>query len=259
MVTPDADPTPEDATIGAPAAGAGAPAASPGRLVSMALAAGLLGGVAAWLAGEAILHSYRDVLNPQVKREVDAEAVHRFARAQLTSARDTYTALGAIVGFSLGLAGGLARRSASAGAKAALVGGLLGAIAAASISLLVVPHFFKTHDPQSQDLMLPMLTVGSICSVIGGAGGLAFGVGVGGRGRWMKSLLGGLVGAALATVAYELIGAVAFATDKADLPISEAVATRAMLCLLVALFAAAGSALGLGLTFRKPNASPPTS
>ena len=68
--------------------------------------------------------------------------------------------------------------------------------------------------------MLPLLTLGSICSSVGAAGGLAFGIGLGGRDRWMKSLLGGLVGAALATVVYELVGAIAFPTDKTELPIS---------------------------------------
>ena len=109
----------------------------------------------------------------------------------------------------------------SAGARAALVGCAVGSIAGVSISLLILPNFYKNHDPQSQDLVWPMLTLGSICSAVGAAGGLAFGIGLGGRGRWMKSLVGGLVGAALATVVYELVGAIAFPADKTDLPISE--------------------------------------
>ncbi len=70
----------------------------------------------------------------------------------------------------LGMAGGLARRSASAGAKAAIVGCVVGSIAGLSISLLVLPNFYKAHDPQSHDLMLPLLTLGSICSSVGAAG-----------------------------------------------------------------------------------------
>ena len=88
-------------------------------------------------------------------------------------------------------------------------------------SLLVLPYFFRNQDPHSQDLMLPLLTLGSICSAVGAAGGLAFGVGLGGRDRWMKSLLGGLLGAGLGTVVYEVVGALAFPADKtelADLP-----------------------------------------
>ena len=59
------------------------------------------------------------------------------------------------------------------------------------------PTSSGTHDPQSQDLTLPMLTLGSIGSAVGAAGGLAFGLGLGGRDRWSKSLFGGLLGAAL--------------------------------------------------------------
>ena len=209
--------------------------------------------------GETILEAYRTVLTPKIQREVDADLVRQFARARLTSTLVTFTALGAIIGLGLGLAGGLARRSAVAGAKAALVGCVVGSIAAASVSLLVLPNFFKRYDPQSQDLVLPMLTLGAICSSVGAAGGLAFGVGLGGRDRWMKSLVGGLIGAALGTVAYELVGALAFPTDRTELPISVTHATRAMLHILVAAMTAVGSALALGLSARKRNAGPPPS
>jgi hypothetical protein len=129
-------------------------------------------------------------------------------------------------------------------------------MAGVSVSLLVLPRFFKTHDPQSQDLVLPLLTLGTICSAVGAAGGLAFGVGLGGRDRWKKTLLGGLVGAALATVVYETIGAIVFATDRTELPISQTYATRIMLHGLVAVWAAVGSALGLGLSIRDRSAGP---
>jgi hypothetical protein len=229
------------------------------RLVGMALAAGLLAGVASWLVSEAILEAYREILSPQVRREADAELVRQFARARLTSALGTFTALGAIVGISLGLAGGLARGSASAGAKAALLGCVLGSLAGISTSFLVLPHFFRTHDPQSQDLVQPLLTVGAICSSVGAAGGLAFGIGLGRRDQWLKSLVGGLVGAALATVVYEVVGAIAFPADRTELPISESAATRAMFHVLVAALASVGSARGLGLSSKSDRSAKPSS
>jgi hypothetical protein len=225
----------------------------------MALVAGLIAGLAAWLVGEMILQAYQAVLAPMVQREVSIEDARRFAGAQIKSARDTFTALGAVVGLSLGLSGGLARRSPYAGAKAALVGCVLGAIAGGSISLLVLPHFFKTYDPQSQDLVLPLLTLGSICLSVGAAGGLAFGIGLGRRGHWLKSLVGGLVGAALATVIYEVVGAIAFPSDRTDLPISETHATRAMFHVSIAALTAVGSALGLGLSSKRNRPARPSS
>jgi hypothetical protein len=259
MAAPDHDsPTSDHPAADAPA---GSPPKSPSttRLAGLALAVGLLAGAGAWIAGEAILESYRADLNPRIGREVDVEAVRRFAGAHLASASATFAALGGILGLGLGLAGGLARRSASAGARAALLGCVLGSIAGVSASRLVLPHFFKTHDPQSQDLLPPLLTIASIGSAIGAAGGLAFGVGIGGRNRWLKSTVGGLIGAALAAVFYEFGGAIAFPTAKTELPISLAYASRAMLHVLVATMAAAGSVLALGLAPEKRDGASPAS
>jgi hypothetical protein len=260
MVAPDSGLDPADYSIDTPS---GPPpetldsSGGWGRLLGMALAAGLLAGVVAWLAGEAILEAYRAVLSPKIQREVDVEAVRQFAKAHLTSASGTFTALGAILGLSLGLAGGLARRSASAGARAALLGCVIGSIAGVSCSLLVLPNFFKNQDPQSQDLVLPLLTIGSICSAVGATGGLAFGIGLGGRDRWRKSLLGGLLGAGLGAVVYEVVGAIAFPAGKTELAISITQGTRAMLHVLVAALAAVGSALALGLSSKKRDAASP--
>jgi hypothetical protein len=259
MVTPDPDSTHSDSTIDDELRRhpeALASSGGQGRLVGMALVAGLLAGVAAWLAGETILEAYRTVLRPKIQREADAGVALQVQRARLMSASGTFTALGAIVGLGLGLAGGLARRSASAGARAALMGCALGAIAGASVSWLVLPNFFKRYDPQSQDLVLPLLTLGAICSSVGAAGGLAFGIGLGGRDRWIKSLVGGLIGAALASVAYELVGALAFPTSRTELPVSLAYSTRAMLHVLVGAFAGVGSALALDLSSRTRKTGP---
>jgi hypothetical protein len=122
-----------------------------------------------------------------------------------------------------------------------------------------LPHFFKTHDPQSQDLLLPLWTLGSISSAVGAAGGLAFGLGLGGRDRWRKTTAGGLIGAALATVVYEFAGAVAFPAARTELPISHESATRAMYHVLVAVLAAAGSTLALGLSAGNKDGTPPMS
>lgn len=104
---------------------------------------------------------------------------------------------------------------------------------------------------------MPLLTVGAIATAVGAAAGLAFGIGLGGRERWGKALVGGLIGAALGTAAYELVGAMAFPTAKTELPISHERLTRAMLHISVAVLASAGAALALGLSPRKPAGTPP--
>lgn len=108
---------------------------------------------------------------------------------------------------TMGIAGGVARRSSNASAGAAIVGLVLGFAVAASLGLFLVSNFFKKFDPQSGDLVLPLLTHGAIWSAVGAIGGLAFGLGLGGKGRWTATLGGGLLGAAAAAVIYEIVGA----------------------------------------------------
>ena len=110
----------------------------------MALVAGLLAGVAAWLVGETILEAYRGRSHSQDPARGGRRGRPPIRQSPSHERFGTFTALGAILGLSLGLSGGLARRSASAGAKAALVGCVVGSIAGVSVSLLVLPNFFKS-------------------------------------------------------------------------------------------------------------------
>jgi hypothetical protein len=215
------------------------------RLLVIASIAGLVAGVGSWLAGEVILNSYQSDLVPALQIHPNPEDMRRWRDARLYSATLTFSTMGGFLGLAMGLAGGLGRRSAFASAWAAIVGLLLGTAAAASMALVLVSNFFKIYDPHSGDLVLPLLTHGAIWSAVGAIGGLALGLGLGGRGRWMATLVGGLVGAAAATVVYEIVGAMAFATSKTDLPLSSSITTRGMAQLLVAILSAIGAVLAL--------------
>jgi hypothetical protein len=215
------------------------------RLLAFAAAAGLLAGVASLLAGELVQRRYHNALLAPLSIHPSPEDMRRWKDARLYSATLTFTMMGGILGLAMGWAGGSARRSVSAGARAAILGLFLGTAAAAPLALFLVSVFFKSHDPQSVDLVLPLLTHGAIWSAIGAVGGLAFGLGLGGQGRWKATLVGGLLGAAAATIIYELVGALAFASDKTDLPVSFSITTRGMAHLLVAICSAVGAALAL--------------
>jgi hypothetical protein len=93
--------------------------------------------------------------------------------------------------------------------------------------------------------MRPLLTHGAIWSAVGAVGGLAFGLGLGGRGRWKATLVGGFIGAAVATVIYELVGAIVFPSSKTDLPLSSSSTTRGLALLLVASLSSIGAVLAL--------------
>jgi hypothetical protein len=238
-------PMPEGGTMRPSPLSPSLPSTGYGRPLVFALAAGLIAGVGSWLAGEFIVGAYQSELNPALKARPSAEDMQRLRDARLYSATLTFTAMGGFLGLAMGLAGGLAQRSATASARAAILGLVLGTPAAASAALVILPIFFKRHDPQTGDLVLPLFTHGGIWSTIGVVGGLAFGLGLGGRGKWKATLVGGLVGAAAATIVYEIVGAVAFASNKTELPLSSAITTRAMAQLLVAVLSAVGAVLAL--------------
>jgi hypothetical protein len=245
----DSTPAPSDRTSSEPAGNtprsvAAGPEPSPvgtSRLLVFCLAAGLLAGTASLLAGEAIMHHYGEDLLPPVKYNPSHEEIVRWHNARLYCATASFAAMGGFLGLAMGMAGGLARRSIFRGASAAIMGLLLGTIVAASASLISVSLFYKKHDPASGDLVFPMLMHGAIWSAVGAIGGLAFGLALGEKGRWKATLVGGLVGAAAATVFYEIVGALAFPIDKTDLPLSASITTRAMAQLLIAILSAVGA------------------
>jgi hypothetical protein len=214
-----------------------------GRLLVFALVAGLLAGLTSELIGERILDHYKSDLNPPIETNPNPANVQRWRDARLYSATFTFAALGGLLGLALGVAGGLARGSTSAGVRAAISGLLLGLAGVGSTSLLLVSIFFNTRDPQSSDLVVPLFTHGAIWCVAGAVCGLSLGLGLGGRLRWIATLVGGVAGAAMATIVYELVGALAFASSKTDLPLSSSATTRAMALLLVAALSSIGAVL----------------
>jgi hypothetical protein len=219
-----------------------------GRLLALAIVAALMAGAASWLVGERIMDAYRADLLPNIEAHPSAESVRRWRDARLYSATLTYATMGGFLGLAMGLAGGLLRRSALAAARAAIAGFVLGTIAVASASVPLVSYFYQARDPQSTDLVLPLFTHGAIWSAAGAIGGLALGLGLGGAGRWKATMVGAIVGAAAATIVYEIVGALAFATAKTDLPLSASLTTRGMAQLLVATLAAIGAVLALHQT-----------
>src|SRR5262249_17098716 len=86
-----------------------------GRLLGIALVAGLLGGLASSLAGEGIMSHYQSALVPALTAHPEQGAMQVERDARLYSAVLSYTAMGGFLGLALGLAGGLASRSVFAG------------------------------------------------------------------------------------------------------------------------------------------------
>jgi hypothetical protein len=132
--------------------------------------------------------------------------------------------MGASVGLALGLAGGLARKSARASVVAAFVGMVLGAAAGAGAAQAAVPLASRIHDrdpgSMSAEMASSLLVHGLPWAAVCAAGGLAFGIGLGGRARAVRGLVVGLLGALAGAFLYEIIGALALPYSKLSEPIA---------------------------------------
>jgi hypothetical protein len=235
----------------------------PARLWIWALIAGLAAGSVAGIGGEKAHNLFRPVLKyPDNWAQIgmydrpDIESGLIRKETPGVEAKNTaiaYGLLGAALGGALGLAGGLSRRSARSGLTAALVGALSGGAIGAIMSAVLIPVFYRMIDPES-GMMLGLMVHAGIWVPIGAASGLALGVGLGDRRAIALALLGGLAGAALGTMAFEVVNAIAFPNVRLDKPIPEERSSRILAVLSVAVFTSFGAALGLQERKRKVKA-----
>jgi hypothetical protein len=230
---------------------AGSPWAGLGRACGLALAAGAMGGIVAWLGGEAIHASFEaplfDSFHPR-SREMGSLVRSGAIQEGLLA----FGMLGAALGVALGLAGGLVRRSVAAALRAGGLGLALAAAAGAVSAAGLVPYYLAHVNRDADQLLLPLVTHAGIWAPIGAAAGLAYGGASGGRRVALAALLGGLLGALIGTLVYEVIAPVAFPMAKTSEPISVTWGSRLLARLAVALFAAAGAALATQAMVSKP-------
>src|SRR5205823_4510487 len=107
-----------------------------------------------------------------------------------------------------------------------------------------------------------LLIHGGLWCGLGGAAGLAYALGRRGLkpGPLLEGALGGLIGAAIGTVFYELIGAMCFPLSRTTSPFSATAPTRLLARLSVAVFAALGAVVWLNSgrsRSAKADSSPP--
>jgi hypothetical protein len=157
--------------------------------------------------------------------------------------------LGGVLGLALGFAGGLARSSVTAGLKGAFLGLVLGIIVGVGSSRLVLPIYNRVveryEDKVSLNMAVPLLMHGVIWGSIGAVGGLAFGTGAGGRSRMFRGLVGGVVGAGLGAVIYEIGGGFLFPLAETVQPLSLTWDSRLLARSLVCVLAAGGAAFAI--------------
>src|SRR4051794_17953509 len=176
---------------------------------SLALAAGLIVGLAAFGLGEVFYGWFPPEGVPQMLggAQVMSPTVETNTVAATKNSALSFALLGGCMGLVFGLAGGLARGSGRAALAAGLIGLLVGAVLGAVLPLaLVGPYIRMQHVRNSDDLLYPLAMHSLFWGSLGAVGGLAFGIGMG-RGHRMRQFLLAVVAACLGTAAYEVIGA----------------------------------------------------
>jgi hypothetical protein len=233
----------------------------PARLWIWALVAGLAAGSVASIGGEKGYKWFKPVLKypdnwAQISMYDRPGIEYGLIRKERTKVESKNTAiayglLGAALGAALGLVGGLSRHSARSGLIAALVGAIAGGAIGAIMSAVLVPVFYRMHDPET-GMMLALMVHAGIWVPIGATSGLALGLGLGNPRAIVLTLIGGLAGAALGTMAFEVINALAIPDARLDMPIPELRSSRILAAFSVAVFTSLGAALGLQERTRKP-------
>ena len=100
----------------------------------------------------------------------------------------------------------------------------LGAVLGAVTPLVLFPLFYAAKQltaTTEPDLVVSLLLHAGTWASLGAVGGLAFAIGAGGRGRIGRAVIGGFLGAFVATLLYEVIGAVLFPLAGTGEPIAE--------------------------------------
>ena len=202
----------------------------------------------AWITS-AVANRFRGIEN--VEHGAKYRGTHLSIDAATRNAAVAYGLLGASLSISLGVTAGhfLGRRSIPRVLAAGLAGLALGASLGAASSYVLTPVYFNRLG--TADITLTVLVHLGIWAAVGASAGLAFAIGLGDRKRFVESMVGGMIGAALAAVLFD-VGGVFLPLAHTERPLAEAASTRLAAALLLSLFVVVGI---LVVAFQKPPAT----
>jgi hypothetical protein len=127
---------------------------------------------------------------------------------------------------------------------------VLAAGATAALTKVAVSYYYRavasSEDNLSSDMVVPLIFHGSMWICAGAFAGGAFGFGLGGVNRAIRGAIGGALGALLATVVYDFIGALFFPLAETAGPISTAWPARLIAVMGVAMLVSVGAILAAG-------------
>lgn len=203
------------------------------KALVVALLVALASGGVGWVVGDAF----------RVAEVVDEDEFYGGAELSVPLATRNgavgYATLGAVLSLGLGVAASLliGRRSIPGAVVAGLSGVVLGAAAGAASSYGLFPVYFNRM--ASADVTLSVLIHLGVWSALGAAAGIAFGIGTGSRPMIGRALVGGIVGAGLGTILFDVSGSL-FPLAHTERPLSDLRGTRLAGNLLLGLCVATG-------------------
>lgn len=196
-----------------PRLGDGGPAP---RLWAWALGAALLAGILASAVGESVHGRFEaefvpppgfDKLGPYEQSDLRSRGLRAaMVQAGIQNAILAYGVLGGVLGLTLGVAGGRSRGFWRTGVVPGVLGGVLGTALGASGAVAAGWMFFRLALDDT-GITPPLSAHLALLGMIGAGGGLALGLGHGGKGAAIRGLLGGLFGGLAGAFVYEFTAA----------------------------------------------------
>jgi MFS family permease len=217
--------------------------------ITRTLVVGILLAIAgAWIAST-VADRFRGVEN--VEHGVKYRGTHLSIETATRNAAVAYGLLAAVLSLSLGVIAGclLGRCSMPRVLIAGLAGIVLGASFGAASSYVLTPIYFSRME--TADITLTMLIHLGIWTAVGAASGFAFAIGSGSRERFVGSIIGGMAGAALAAVLFDVCGAF-LPLAHTERPLAEEARTRLAAALVQSLFIVVGIVV---VAYQKPPAA----
>lgn len=156
--------------------------------------------------------------------------------------------LGGLLGLGAGLAGGLTRRSTKTMTRGAVLGLLVGGAVSAAPVVPAMIVYLRAEDSGPGELTRAVMMHMALWLPVGAAAGLGLALGLGAPRKIPAAILGGLVGVALATLAYELLGSVVYPLAETGGPIAAEWQPRLLATLLIALGGAVGASALVRIT-----------
>jgi hypothetical protein len=214
---------------------------------AIALVAGIVAGLLAWVGGELAQDTFKPRLYevPNVFGAVSMQPTGASTNvAEYKNASLAFAILGGVTGLVMGLAGGVAGRSVGRGVIVGLGAQAVGALVGALASLVLLRFFYRGLVPDLNDLWLPVLIHGGIWMAIGAVGGFAFALGKGSARRLQAAIGAAVASGFFASILFQTLSARLLPDAESTGPMAGSASARLLAMLSVTVLIAIGAARG---------------